>query len=470
MEQQAVERAVALAGLPAPDGAAYEIVGDELPLRSPHRLAAGVSVARLLTGLAAAELWRCKTGRRQRVTVDTHHAVTNLDALRLAHPIGRSYPVFDDPRQPMMGRVARMIEARDGRYIQLHSSFNDGRRVLEVLGLDESATADAIDAAVGDRDAFELEAALMAGRLCGGVVRSREEWLGHPQGNAIADLPVVTITKIGDAPPEPLRDGDRPASGVRVLDLTRILAGPTCAKTIAEHGADVLRIGAPQVPDAPSSFETCIGKRHASVDLDTPEGVGALEALVQEADVFSQGYRRGALSARGFGPERLAALRPGMVYVSENCYGPTGPWATRPGWEQFAQVATGIAHREGEVLGTGTPRLAPAPVNDYTTGFFAAYGAMTALAKRATEGGSWHVEVSLCQTATWFQRLGEVDHVDPGAAGIADVSAFLAEMDTPDYGPIQYLTPAVGMSETPARWDLPPVPLGTHQPVWLPRP
>jgi hypothetical protein len=182
--------------------------------------------------------------------------------------------------------------------------------------------------------------------------------------------------------------------------------------------------------------------------------------------VFSQGYRLGTLARRGFSPAQVARARPGIVYVSENCYGHVGPWAGRPGWEQLGQAATGMSFREGQAAGRA-PRLAPAAVNDYSTGFLAAYGAMTALARRATEGGSWHVQVSLCQTCMWYQRLG--DDNDTGAAGLGDVDPFTAVMETSDFGTIRYLTPALHLSETPPRWDLPPARVGAHEPAWLPR-
>ena len=166
-------------------------------------------------------------------------------------------------------------------------------------------------------------------------------------------------------------------------------------------------------------------------------------------------------------PQQVAELRPGIVYVSENCYGHVGPWAQRPGWEQLGQAATGMSYREGSASIDGIPRLAPAAVNDYSTGFFAAYGALTALALRAREGGSWHVQVSLSQTCMWYQRMG--DDSDKDNADIGDLEPFRAEMDTPEFGRIRYLTPALTMSETPPRWDLPPVPHGTHEPVWLER-
>lgn len=472
MDRADVERTVELAGLSLPADADFEVTGEEPILASPHRLGTGAAVARLLTGLAAAELWRRRTGRRQRVVVDARHAAASLRSYQYARPDG-------EPEQSLESlairswstqrlRITRIAAARDGRYVQLHGSFHDAPAVLAELGLGESATAEEIDDAVAERDAFELEAAFVSRRVCGGVVRSKEEWADHPQGRAICDLPAVTVTKIGEAPPVPLPNGDRPTGGVRVLDLTRVLAGPTCAKTLAEHGADVLHVSAPHLEGGgPFELETGIGKRQAALDLDDPDQAAALRELVAGADVFSQGYRLGTLARRGFSPAHVAAVRPGIVYVSENCYGHVGPWADRPGWEQLGQAATGMSLREGRSAPDGVPRLAPAAVNDYSTGFLAAYGAMVALARRAIEGGSWHVQVSLCQTCMWYQRLGDTNDAD--AADLGDVEPFTAVMDTDDFGPIRYLTPAVQMSETSPRWDLPPAHIGAHEPVWLAR-
>lgn len=461
--------AVEQAGLPAPDLTDAEIVGHDPVLRSPHHLGEGAAVARLLTGLAARDLWQRRTGRGQAVRVDARHAaaaLTSFAHLQLLEPERQAAAGFS----PRNLRFTRIVAARDDRYVQLHGSFGDGPQILDELGLDESASGEDIDGAVAQRDAFELEAAFIDRRICGGVVRSKDEWAEHPQGRAIVDRPVVSVTRIGDAPAEPLPAGTRPAAGIRVVDLTRVLAGPTCAKTLAEHGADVLHITAPHLGGTGLfDVETGIGKRQAELDLDRPEAVATMTELVRTADVFSQGYRLGALARRGLGPDQLAELRPGIVYVSENCYGPVGPWAERPGWEQLAQAATGMSSREGTASssGSGAPRLAPAAVNDYTTGFLAAYGAMVALARRAVEGGSWLVEASLSQTAMWYQRLGD-DH-DGGRADPGDVDAFRLEMDTPHYGRIRYLAPALWMSETPPRWELPPAPAGTHPPIWLDR-
>lgn len=465
MDRQRVQRAVEAAGLTLPDGFEFEIVGDDPVLPSPHRLGEGAAVARLLTGLAAARLWQLKTGRAQTVTVDMAHAAASLTSFaHLRFHDAAKAPQAAGARTGLP--LYRILPAAGGRFVQLHGSFHDGPAILDELGVSDGEDQEAIAAAVSRRDAFELEEAFIRRGVCGGVVRSRREWAEHPQGRATAGTPVVQISRIGAAAPEGPPEGDRPASGVRVLDLTRVLAGPTAAKTLAEHGADVLHVTAPHLStDGGFEPETGIGKRQAFVDLDDPDGPGIMTKLLSQADVFVQGYRSGTLERRGLGPEAVAELRPGIVYVSENCYGHDGPWATRPGWEQLAQAATGMSHREGEAAGT-PPRLAPAAVNDYSTGFLAAYGAMMALAARASDGGSWHVRVSLSQTCRWYQDLGAdiVERPPP-----LDVSAFLAVMDTPAWGPISYLAPAVAMSETQPRWDLPPVPLGSHEAEWLPR-
>ncbi len=474
MERADIERALTLAGLELSADANVRVIGEDPILPSPHYLGTGAAVMRLLTGLGATELWRLRTGRSQEVTVDARHAAASLTSflhVRQLDQPPRSLEAMTRARA--IQRVTRIVAARDGRHIQLHGSFHDSPQILQELGLGEAASAEDVDVAVAGRDAFELEDALIRRKVCGGVVRSKQEWAEHMQGRALADLPLVTVTRIGDAPPEPLPDGDRPAAGLRVIDLTRVLAGPTCAKTLAEHGADVLHVSTPQLESGGLfEMETGIGKRQAILDLNIAEEAVAMRDLIRGADVFSQGYRLGTLARRGFAPEQVAALRPGIVYVSENCYGHVGPWSQRPGWEQLGQAATGMSHREGLASPEGTPRLAPAAVNDYSTGYLAAYGAMSALARRARVGGSWHVQVSLSQTCTWYQRLGDDNDVaaavmDPSSP--ADVAQFLAEMDTADFGRIQYLTPALHLSETPPRWDLPPARQGAHEAVWLPR-
>lgn len=231
----------------------------------------------------------------------------------------------------------------DGRWIHLHGALphlRDG--TLALLGCEDRAAS--IAAAVARWHSFDLEDALAAAGQCGAVLRSAAEWAAHPQGVALAHAPLVELRRLGDAPRRVLAAAARPLAGLRVLDLTRILAGPTCARTLAEHGAEVLRLVAPRQHDVPSFVpDTSHGKRVAWLDLDAPGAGARLRSLVAGCDVFSQGYRGGALEARGFGAAELARLRPGIVCLSINAYGHEGPWATRRGWEQLAQACTGVA-------------------------------------------------------------------------------------------------------------------------------
>jgi len=283
----------------------------------------------------------------------------------------------------------------------------------------------------------------------------------------LAGLPLIEILRIGDAPPEPLPTGDRPLSGIRVLDLTRVLAGPTGARALAEHGAEVLKIAGPHLPHSGwVEYDTGHGKLSAHLDLREASGRGQLRALAQRADVFSQSFRPGALDGRGFSPAALAQLRPGMICVSLSAFGHRGPWATRRGFDTVVQAVSGMADLQGGGKG---PRFLPVSAIDYVSGYLMAFGAMVALARRAREGGSWLVRVSLAQTGRWIADQGLLD---PGAladlpedAPEAEIAALSVETDTP-MGRLRHLAPALRLSDTPGHWALPAVPLGFHPPVW----
>jgi crotonobetainyl-CoA:carnitine CoA-transferase CaiB-like acyl-CoA transferase len=391
------------------------------------------------------------------VSVDVRAAAASLVSFLLMKVNGGPPPQREAATNPLVA----LYECADRRWIHLHGAFPKLRAAtLDVLKC--GATRDEIAAAVKTWRAQDLEDALAAAGTCGAMARTAEEWAAHPQGQALADLPVVEIEKIGDAPPQPLPAGDRPLSGIRALDLTRVLAGPTCGRTLAEHGADVLLINSPSLPNVPAFvLDTSHGKRSAHLDLDQPGDAATLLNLIRSADVFTQGYRSGAMERRGLSPEAVAELRPGIIYVSINCYGHHGPWRDRPGWEQLAQTVSGIAVTQGTPQ---QPQLIPAAACDYTTGYLAAHGVMTALARRATEGGSYHVKASLAQTAMWFTRLGMT--CDPAAAtGAGDLSDYMADSSTA-VGKLQHLGPITRMSETPPYWDRPSPALGADRPEW----
>ena len=371
---------------------------------------------------------------------------------------------FDDAERAPAGRLAPeartaaagFMRAADGRWVYLHPGFpHNTEGLLRLLGVPDDR--DRVQAAVAARSGQELEDAIASAGLCGAMVRTPEEWDASPAGALLASRPVVEVIQIGESDPEPFSGGaGRPLDGVKVLDLTRVLAGPTCARTLASYGAGVLRVGAEQLPTIPLFVaDTGFGKRFTHLDLRRPDAAQTLRRLVREADVFSQGYRTGAMDRLGFGVTDAVQLRPGLVYVSINCYGHEGDWRSRPGWEQLAQTVTGMAHAHGIHSGTDGPALLPAAVTDYTTGYLAALGALVALERRARVGGSYWVRVSLARTGMWFRGLGLRDGLDATPATDAERDRWRDRTDS-DWGPIRYLRPAVRLSGTEVGWTLPP--------------
>ena len=443
------------ARIDAPPGARIRVDGADPILPTSYPAGEAAATALGLVGAAAAHVHELRGGTPQAVSVDVAGAAMSLVGFALQKASGGVDLVRH--HNPTIG----LYETRDGRWIHLHGGFPNlatGLTDLLRCTLDPAAIANS----VRQHDAVVLEEEIASRGLCGCVVRSTDEWKAHPHGKALEHLPVVEIERIGEADPTPLPAATRPLGSVRVLDLTRVLAGPTCGRTLASFGADVLRIGAERIASIePFVIETGHGKRNAFLDLDVPDDRTRLDRLLERADLFCQSYRPNALARHGLSPRDLAARRPGIICVSINCYGPVGPFADRPGWEQLAQSAVGIADHESR---DGRPALIPAAATDFTTGYLAAYGALTALARRAKEGGSWHVRASLCQTGMWLTRLGP--RCDRNAAlGFAHPEKFSTTSETA-WGTLEHLAPIIEMQTTPARWDLPPSPLGTHPPTW----
>src|SRR4029077_14379447 len=341
-------------------------------------------------------------------------------------------------RNPVMG----MYPAKNGRWSYVHANFPNHRAAaLSVLGCAEDK--EEVKKAVAKWDALELEEAIIAAKGAGGMVRSMAEWATHPQGMAIASLPVMEIVKIGDAPVEKLPPGERPLSGIRVLDLTRVLAGPTCARTLAEHGADVLKITGAHLPNIGyQEFDTGHGKLSAHLDLRQSKDLETLKGLGRETDWFSQGYRPGTLGGRGLSPEELITLRPGLVYVSLCAFSHIGPWASRRGFDTVVQNVSGITWRQGELFPGAEPgpQFYPVSAIDYLTGYLMACGTMVALKRRATEGGSWLVRISLAQTGRWLVGRGEVPETEAKQASKEFTTEELARWSIDSNTPLGRLT------------------------------
>jgi crotonobetainyl-CoA:carnitine CoA-transferase CaiB-like acyl-CoA transferase len=465
MAHDALRTILPIAGWPEERASAVEITGGADPvLPTPFRIGAAGAAALAATGLAAADLWELRTGRRQEVGVDLRQAVASL---RSGHYLQVNGTKVRNERNAVMG----MYPAKNGQWSYIHANFPNHRAAaLRVLGCEENR--EAVRRAVAQWDALQLEEAIIAAGGAGGMVRSMAEWAQHPQAAAIASLPLLEIVKIGDSPPEKLPEGDRPLSGIRVLDLTRVLAGPTCARTLAEHGADVLKITAPHIAARDDQeYDTGHGKLSARLDLRQPAELDTLKGLVRQADVFSQGYRPGTLGNRGLSPEELAKLRPGLVYVSLCAFSHMGPWASRRGFDTVVQNVSGITTRQGELFPGDQPgpQFYPVSAIDYLTGYLMAFGAMVALARRAQVGGSWLVRISLAQTGRWLVGLGEVPEDAARKAHQefpqTDLDRWSIESDAPA-GRLRHLGPTVQLSETKPYWARPSVPLGHNDPVW----
>jgi crotonobetainyl-CoA:carnitine CoA-transferase CaiB-like acyl-CoA transferase len=449
-----------LAGRPPVTGDEIALSGRDPVLPTRYLLGTAGAAAIAAVGVAASDLWDLRSGRRQHVALDLRAAAASLRSERYVRVDGMALP---SPWAPVSG----FHRTRDGRWIQLHCNFPHHRDgVLALLGCENARAA--VAAAVARWDGQALEDALAAAQMCAGLVRSRDEWSAHPQARAVVELPLFEISRIAESPPEPLGPADRPLAGIRVLDLTRVIAGPVGGRTLAEHGADVLRVSAPHLPSIDLlDIDTGHGKLSTHLDLRLERDAEILHALVRGADIFSQAYRPGTLAARGLSPERLTAIRPGLIYVTLSAYSHAGPWRDRRGFDSLVQSVSGIVHEH--TAGGDNPRHLPAQALDYVSGYLMAFGAMMALARRARDGGSYLVRLSLSQTAEWIHRLGRVrdgtdDRTHPDLP-FEDVSDLLTESKT-EFGLVRHLAPVVQMSETPARWTRPVAPLGLHEPAW----
>ena len=445
------------------------LTGDEPQLPSSFRVAAAAQASIAATGLAAAQVWKLRSGQSQDVAVDMRHAVVECRSERYLRVDGK-------PPPPTWDVIAGIYQTRDRRFVRLHTNFRHHRdAVCRVLNC--KPERDGVQAALMQWDAEAFETAAYA---AGGVVammRSHEEWSASPHAKALAELPLLSIEKIGEAAPKPwpktwtsktrTKGGDRPLAGVRVLDLSRVIAGPVAGRTLAVHGADVLLISGPDLPAIPwLTIDTGRGKLSSFVELKSEQGRDVFRGLLAQADIVSQGYRPKSIAALGFSPEEAAKINPGIVYVSMSAYGHAGPWAERRGFDSLVQTSTGFNHAEGQAAGVEGPKELPAQMLDHATGYLMAFGAVMAKARQSREGGSWHVRVSLAQTGRWLWNLGRVaDGFKTEDLKSEMVTPFIEEIPS-GFGPLRSVRHAGVLSKTAAFWARPAMPLGSHPPQW----
>ncbi|MBU6458818.1 MAG: CoA transferase [Bradyrhizobium sp.] len=435
------------------------LTGEEPQLPSSFRVGASAQASIAAAGLAAAQIWKLRSGQSQNVAVDMRHAVVECRSERYLRVDGK-------PPGPTWDAIAGIYKTRDGRFVRLHTNFRHHRdAVCKLLSCEPER--EQVQAALMQWDAEAFETAACA---AGGVVsmmRSREEWLATPQGKALAEQPVVSIEKIGEAAPRRWPAGDRPLAGRRVLDLSRVIAGPVAGRTLAAHGADVMLISGPDLPAIPwLTIDTGRGKLTSFVDLKSEEERAIMRDLVAQADIFSQGYRPRSIAALGFSPEEAARISPGIVYVSLSAYGHKGPWAARRGFDSLVQTSTGFNHAEARAAGVDGSKELPAQMLDHASGYLMAFGAMMAQARQAREGGSWHVRVSLARTGYWLWNLGRLERgLEAADYNNDEVQGFMENLPS-GFGPLRSVRHAAVLSKTPAAWDRPAMPLGSHEPQW----
>src|SRR5256885_16168737 len=441
---------------------AVTLTGEEPQLASSFRVAAAGQTGIAAAAMAAAQIWRLRSGQSQQIAVDMRHAVIECRSERYLRVDGK-------PPPPAWDAIAGIYNTRDQRFVRLHTNFRHHRdAVCKVLNC--KPERDEVQAALMQWDGEAFETAAYA---AGGVVammRSHDEWSALPHAKALAELPLITIDKIGEAVPKPWPKGDRPLAGIRVLDLSRVIAGPVAGRTLAAHGADVMLVSVTALPAIPwLSIDNGRGKLSSFVELKSEEGQGVLRDLLAQSDIFSPGYRPRALAALGFSPQHAAQIHPGIVYVTLSAYGHAGPWADRRGFDSLVQTSTGFNHAEGQAAGVDGPKELPAQMLDHATGYFMAFGAMMAKARQSREGGSWQVRVSLAQTGRWLWNLGRVtDGFKTEDLKGDSVKPLMEELPS-GFGPLRSVKPSAILSKTPAFWPRPSSPLGSHLTHWPPR-
>jgi len=435
------------------------LTGSDPALPSSFCIGTAAQASIAAATLAASQVWQLRNNQNQQCHVDMRHAAAEFRSERYLQVNGKPAPELWDA-------IAGNYQTGDNRWIRLHTNFPAHREgIVELLKCDHDRAS--VQKALLGWKASNLEEEANSRGLLATMMRSPKQWRTHEQGRAVGAMAPFTIEKTGDAPARTFKPSARPLDNIRVLDLTRVIAGPVCGRTLAAHGAQVMRVTAEHLPFmAPLVIDNGRGKLSTFLDLREAQDTSRLVELVRQSDVFVQGYRPGTLADRGFSPGNLAAIRPGIITASLSAYGTHGPWARRRGFDSLVQMATGINVEEGTAAGVTGPGALPCQALDHAAGFILSFAVMIALHRQATIGGSWHVETSLAQAGRWIGNLGRLDqglsHPDPDRSDIAD----LLQTTPSGFGEISAVRHAGILDKSPAHWAQPSRPLGSNPPQW----
>jgi crotonobetainyl-CoA:carnitine CoA-transferase CaiB-like acyl-CoA transferase len=425
-----------------------------LPSVFPVTDLAAASVA--AAGLAVAELLARRTSTTRADVIVDRRLASFWFGLSL-RPQGWDLPPVWDP-------IAGDYAAADG-WIRLHTNAPHHRAAaLRVLGV--PADKAKVAAAVSRWPTDELEAAVVAAKGCAATMRSQADWLQHPQGRAIAAEPLLHWL---DFPagggsgwvPRPAR----PLAGIRVLDLTRVLAGPTATRFLAGYGATVLRIDPPFWDEPSLEPELTVGKTCAGLDLRRAPDLVRLEVLISEADILIHGYRADALASFGLDAASRRRLNPALIDVSLDAYGWTGPWHNRRGFDSLVQMSCGIADTGMRLFGRDRPTPLPVQALDCATGYVLAAAAMRALSRRLESGVGAEIHTSLARIARLLMTV-PLDATMPAPMQAETADDLASATETTAWGPARRLKPPLTVAETPMRWDKPAGRLRSREAVW----
>ncbi|KAL2067532.1 hypothetical protein VTL71DRAFT_1957 [Oculimacula yallundae] len=372
-----------------------------------------------------------------------------------------------------LGSLGPVQKTADG-YVRIHDGFpHHAAGALRILGLPPTAAPEEICSALLKWKSVDLETAAIKSGCVIAALRTYAEWDALPQPRFISNMP-IQINKFGPGVTILSRQmsdkDDRCLRGIRVLELSRVIAAPVAGRTLAAHGADVLWITSPNLPDLPDiDRDLARGKRSSQLDLNTQEGRSKLAELVKGADVFIQGYRPGGLAAKGFSPSEVMKINSNIVYANMSAYGNTGPWGQNRGFDSIVQTASGMNVSEAGHFEEGEPaRPMPCQALDHASGYLLATGICVALYKRAIEGGGYEVNVSLAGTMKYLRSLGQF----PGKTGfdceIPDEKAIQEYLETREsgFGELKALRHSAAVEGHMPAWDKMPKPLGSDRPSW----
>ncbi len=470
-----LERVLAGVGLAASDcGGRVSFKGEDPIIPSPLRLGSAAGIGLAAKAVAIAKLWQMRGGKGQDIAVDlrkTPHRLCPFYDQKWEKLNGYSPGIPSDPDNPF---ALGFYQAGDGRWVMPLDPYPRLRTsTTRLLGCSDNS--ESVTEAISKWNALELEEAGAEAGVVMPMIRTIEEFVKEPQYEILADTPLVEIEKIADSDPEPLPEwgpNPLPLEGIRSLGMGRVIAGTGTGRALALHGSDVLNLWRPIDWELDLLYYSAnVGMRSSTLDFKSSEGRPVAEALLKDADVFFANRRWDWLDNAGFSAERCAEIRPGIIYCALTLHGRSGPWVNRVGFDQTAGCVGGVMTLEGSPEKPQLPLISV--VNDYIMSWLNTMGIIAALMRRATEGGSYRVHVSLTRVSLWILELGIFDkeyaYETAGSSEkhlYLDPDVFTAETPCGDY---QGVTDQTFMSETPGEYKTVLVPRGSCRPEWLPR-